>query len=312
MKSPVLVFLLLFFSPFGFAQLQEGKDSVVKDSGQTLPANQQIRDSVAVRDSTQKDSVEKLLPPPIIRFDTAVFSAPGFYQIKDPIRLIISPRVQESKDVFFYILVTLVLFFAVLRNSFNRYIKDLMRLFFRTTIKQRQIKEQMMQDPLPSLLLNLLFLLSGSFFINLLLQYYGLGRHYNFWWLLLYGMVGLALIYFVKFVTLKICGWLFRLSDATDAYIFIVFSTNKVIGIALLPMVILLAFAEGEFFQVALNLSFLLIGMLFLYRFYLSYVSIHRQVKVQVFHFALYLCAFELIPLLLINKLLFQFLSINA
>jgi hypothetical protein len=50
------------------------------------------------------------------------------------------------------------------------------------------------------------------------------------------------------------------------------------------------------------------VGGLFLYRFYLSYVSVYRLVKLQFLHFLLYLAAFEIAPLLLINKLLFQFL----
>jgi hypothetical protein len=32
-------------------------------------------------------------------------------------------------------------------------------------------------------------------------------------------------------------------------------------------------------------------------------------VRISLFHFFLYLCAFEIIPLLLINKLLFRFLG---
>ena len=41
----------------------------------------------------------------------------------------------------------------------------------------------------------------------------------------------LAVIYLVKFVGLKIIGWLFNMRHAADSYIFIVFIINKVIGI---------------------------------------------------------------------------------
>jgi len=198
------------------------------------------------------------------------------------------------------------------RNGFARYSHDLFSLFFRTTLKQRQIKEQLMQAPLPSLLLNLLFFMSGGLFINLLLYHAGLDAGFSFWLLFLYCIIGLAAVYIIKFVTLKVCGWLFRMSETTDTYTFIVFTTNKIIGIALLPFTILLSFTTGTVQQVAFTLSLILVGALFLYRYFLSYVSIHRQIKINLFHFLLYLLAFEIIPLLLINKVLFTLLGENS
>jgi hypothetical protein len=169
-----------------------------------------------------------------------------------------------------------------------------------------------MQAPLPSLLLNILFFMCGGLFINLLLQYKGLGTHFNFWLLMLYCMAGLAIVYIVKFLTLKISGWLFKLSYATDVYTFIVFTTNKIMGIALLPFIILLSFTSGTLLQTAVICSLILVGGLFLYRYFLSYVSLNRQVKINLFHFLLYLLAFEIVPLLLINKVLLQVLGENS
>jgi hypothetical protein len=108
---------------------------------------------------------------------------------------------------------------------------------------------------------------------------------------------------------LKFLGWALQVKEATNVYIFIVFTTNKIIGIALLPFLIVLAFTNGMISQVAITLAVSMVIGLFAYRFFLSYVSIHRQVKISFFHFLIYLCAFEIIPLLLINKLLFTFLS---
>jgi len=51
------------------------------------------------------------------------------------------------------------------------------------------------------------------------------------------------------------------------------------------------------------------VGLLFLYRFYLSFATIEGRLKISFFHFMLYLIGFEIVPLLLINKLLFRFLG---
>jgi hypothetical protein len=76
-----------------------------------------------------------------------------------------------------------------------------------------------------------------------------------------------------------------------------------------LPFIIGLAFMEQQVYEIVFTLSLFVLGVLFTYRFYLSYVSLQKQVSVSFFHFILYLAAFEIAPLLLINKLLLVFFS---
>jgi hypothetical protein len=269
-----------------------------------------FQDSVPRIDTAMVDTVQAIvIQPPYIRFDTVLYKQHLFYKVDNPIRFIAPKRVWQGKDALFYACIGLLLFFAFVRNAFPRYLQDMFRLFFRTTLKQRQVKEQMMAAPLPSLLLNILFILSGGLLITILLRYYGLGDQYEFWQLLLYAAAGLATIYLGKFIVLKLCGWLFRLSDATDAYTFIVFTTNKVLAIAWLPFIILLVFTGGLSQQLFITAVLIITGGAFLYRFFLSFATIHKGIKLNAFHFILYLLAFEIAPLLLINKLLFTYLS---
>lgn len=213
----------------------------------------------------------------------------------------------NGKETLFYLLISLLLFFALLRQSFPKYFNDLFRLFFRTTIKQRQIREQLMQTPLPSLMLNGFFVISAGLYINFLLQHFQLKPVENFWLLFLYCTLGLSVIYFIKFIGLKLSGWLFNIREAADSYIFIVFVVNKIIGIFLLPFLVLLAFMQGPGYSVALVLSWCGAGLLILYRLVLTYGAVRNQIKVNPFHFFLYLCAFEIAPLLLIYKVLLVF-----
>ncbi len=218
----------------------------------------------------------------------------------------------KGKEWIFYLLIFLLMVFGALRRIFPKYFSDLFRLFFRTTIKQRQIKEQLVQTPLPSLLLNGFFVISTGLYIAFLLQYFHLDPFENFWLLLLYSIAGLSAVYFIKFAGLKISGWLFGMEETAEAYIFIVFVVNKMLGILILPFLLLIAFAQGNLFTAGLALSWCLVGGLLLYRFILTYAAIRNQVKLNPFHFFLYLCAFELAPLLLIYKGLLIFLGINA
>lgn len=216
-------------------------------------------------------------------------------------------RRPTGKEWLFYFLVLLFMIFAILRRAFPKYFGDLFRLFFRTTLKQRQIREQLMQTPLPSVLLNGFFVLSASLYICFLFQFFKVDPTGGFWTLYLYICAALSAIYFMKFVVLKFSGWLFNLGQAANAYVFVVFIINKMIGILLLPFLLLLSFSEGNIYTVAMSLSWCLVGGLLVYRFILAYGALHNLVKVNIFHFLLYLLAFEVIPVLLIYKALISY-----
>jgi len=214
----------------------------------------------------------------------------------------------HGKEMLFYVVIFLLIIFGLLKLGFAKYFGDLLRVFFRTTLKQRQIKEQLIQTPLPSLMFNIFFVASAGLYMNFLFHHFKFTPVNNFWLMYLYCCIGLSVVYLVKFVGLKICGWLFNMRQAADSYIFIVFIINKVVGFSVLPFIILLAFTDGTVYTVSLILSLFTVGGLFLYRFILGYGAIHNEVKFNLFHFFLYICAFEVAPLLLIYKLLLFFL----
>ena len=102
------------------------------------------------------------------------------------------------------------------------------------------------------------------------------------------------------------------MSEAADSYVFIVFIINKMIGILLLPFLVVLAFAVGNVYTVGLTLSWCLFGGLLIYRLILSFGAVRNQVRVNLFHFFLYLCAFEIAPLLLVYKGLLLYFGITT
>lgn len=323
-----LVLLLLALT--GFVSAQNNTDSIRLhdsirlssirggDSGGTITAQQSII-------SLFSDSISKISPKDNSWkwADSIPFSLqnlqweqmkrnPYFGFASTPVTLRSDIRQVSRKELLFYLLIAILLGYAFLKNAFPKYFNDLFRLFFRTTLKQRQIKEQLMQTPLPSMLLNGFFVITGSLYISFLLQHYNLEIPGGFWLGFAYCCLGLSAIYFVKFVGLKISGWLFSMRGTADNYIFIIFVVNKMIAILLLPFIILLAFATPPVYDAALVGSFCLVGGLFCYRIILTFAAIRNQVKVNPFHFFLYLCAFEIAPLLLIYKGLLLFFGITT
>jgi len=254
----------------------------------------QLKDSVRIKDSLQlvqqatdslqKKLAEKQLPVQILKDGDKKFFT--------------------GKEYLFYYLIFLLILFGLLRRAFAKYFYDLFRVFFKTTLKQRQAQEQLLQSALASVFMNSFFVLSAGLYVNFLLQYFQLVISDNFWLQYMYCAGALAVIYLVKYIGLKITGWLFNVSNATDSYIFIVFIINKMLGIFLLPFLLLLAFATDLLYSSAMFISWVGIGFLLIYRFILSYGAVRKEVKLNSFHFILYILGFEVVPLLLIYKLL--------
>ncbi len=276
-------------------------------------------DSLQRLDSLVADSLAKVTPPirdtmrPVLQYSFASDSfrflrSRPFFSFTNPVRYTISFREWRGKEAVFYGVIGILLLFALIKNSFRRYLSDLFSSYFRTTVRQRQVKEQLLQNPLPSLLFNAFFVVSAALFVSLLFTHFNSAESIPFWMALAYCALALAVIYGGKYLVLKFFGWVFQLSAATETYIFVVFSTNKVMGILLLPFNILLAFTSGTLKEAAVTLSLIVVVCLFIYRFFLAWISVNRSMPVNLFHFVMYLAAFEILPLLLINKLLFLFL----
>jgi hypothetical protein len=269
----------------------------VKDSGAVKDSMLLASDSAATSDSMQmKGMTDSIIAKPaadtLMKRETK--SGAG--------------KIFSGKEYLFYYLLFLFLLFGWFRRAFAKYFNDLFRVFFRTTLKQKQIREQLLQSPLPSVLMNCFFVLSVGLYVNFLLLHFQLFIVENFWLQYVYVMSALAFIYLIKFLGLKITGWLFHVQEATESYIFIVFIINKMLAIALLPFLALLAFTSGSVYNTSLNLSWIIAGLLFGYRFILSYGAVRNEIKFNPFHFILYVIGFEIVPLLLIYKLLLYIL----
>jgi hypothetical protein len=226
-----------------------------------------------------------------------------------PEKQTISIRNVQSNDGIFYYIVALVLYLGLMRLFFYKYVNTMFTLFFRATLRQQQLREQLLQAPLPALLMNVFFVVTLATYCTFLAIHFRLPFAESFWTTLFYAIILIACIYFVKFIFLNIVGWIFGISNVTDTYIFIVFLINKMIGIFLLPVIALLAFPSPTLLPVALMLSYVLVGGMLFYRFIISYRPVRSEIKVNRFHFFLYLCAFEIAPLLLIYKVLMTFVD---
>jgi hypothetical protein len=154
----------------------------------------------------------------------------------------------------------MIFLLALFRRSFPKYWSDLFRLFFRTTLRQRQLRDQLELASLPSLLLNIFFFLSLAFFLSLYLSAEGWNPFAGYWQLWGVLLIGLLVMYTVKWLGLRFAAWVFGQSAIGEDYTFLIFTVNKMMGLLLFPAVIGLAFTEGILWEWSMVISLILIG----------------------------------------------------
>ncbi|HEY5369931.1 MAG TPA: DUF4271 domain-containing protein [Hanamia sp.] len=232
-----------------------------------------------------------------------------FINVKDPpVFFEEQPHQSYRKEFLFYSLCLIVLILGIFKSFYKGFFGNLFRVYFNTSLRQTQLADQLSQAKLPSFILNLFFVITAGVYIWLLFNIYNPSRLANNKFLLAFCMLIIALLYFIKFCLLKFTGWVSDISQTTNNYIFVIFLVNKITGILLVPVIILLAFLQTAWIPVVANISFMILGLLFLSRYIKSYGALDKKLPMNAFHFILFILAAEIIPLILIYKIAIDYL----
>lgn len=286
--------------------------AVAQDTLQLAKPVDTLAAKTAAVDSLKKDSAYKAMLSTVPTFDSC-----RNYVIKKLVRLnlygkpeffIEKEKQVNDKDWLFYYILGLGFLFALLKLSYTRYFNDLFRVFFRTSLRVNQIREQLVQSGLQSLLYNIFFAVSAGTYVYLLGTWFNVSVKLPELLIPLIASAIIAVLYLGKYLFLNFSGWLFGMKNATEAYAFIVFLINKIIGVALLPFIVIIAFSGHQLAGIAITASLAMITGLFLYRFLRAYNPIQANLKVGRFHFFIFFLGFEIAPLLVIYKVLVQFI----
>lgn len=308
MPRQVLITTLFLLLPFWMVAQQP-------DSIQSAIDTSHAKNSTLVSDTTKTtDSlgVLNIKPVQVVKEDQLQkILAQNIYlnSAGKPATFIQSPRKYVSKDGIFYSLAVLIFLFALLKFIYARYFSNMFRVFFNTSLRQSQLTDQLLQAKLPSMLFNLFFVLISGWYVYLLFEHYAKTPDHSQWQAIFICAAGLMVIYSGKYAILKFIGWVTGYRQETDTYIFIIFLINKIIAVLLIPIVAIIAFSDTRIANIALLVSFIIIGLMLLMRFFRSYSLLQNRLKVGRFHFLLYIVGVEIIPLLVIYRLALLYMS---
>jgi hypothetical protein len=188
---------------------------------------------------------------------------------------------------------------------FPRYTSNLFQFFTSLTFSKRLIKEQLENDTRASFWFYGIYFLSTAFLIyEILIGNTGLPISSR--WYILYGLAVsftiLLLVLRIGFI--RLIGWIFNGSDYVESYLFNKRLVNEFAGLLLFPLCVLILLSTGKMKFALLIIAFVLYFLMFSYS-YLRNLSLLRNLsRISFLHFLLYLCAFEVIPILIFIKIL--------
>lgn len=216
-------------------------------------------------------------------------------------------RTAKNDNLYFGLFLLLIAIPATFKLINPGYYKNIFVAYRNPNLSTRQLKEQLSQNSMASLVMDFYFCFSFALLTHAVIAPY----HYfdSIEWIknsdiaqITLLLIGFGIIYIGKNILLKLLGYLFKSEEAFEIFIFNIFLLNKILAFTLLPITALLLFGPPGWRQPVIVVAILIIIFFFIQRYLRSDATFKYLSNYSRLHFFLYLCASEVMPLLILAK----------
>ncbi|NOT38578.1 MAG: DUF4271 domain-containing protein [Saprospiraceae bacterium] len=179
------------------------------------------------------------------------------------------------------------------RNIVTKLYKSTYNLNLFNSLYRENKEENRLMFPL---LYGLYFAALGVFLYQAIVHF----KNHNNAILLVYIIMGIVSIYFIRHVSLKLLAGLYGIGKEVDHYLFNIVCYGSVLAIILIPLDFIIIFSRSEWSRKILYLGVVIIVLTYLLRQLKEIMASSGLWSRSIFHFLLYLCAFEITPLVLL------------
>lgn len=202
-------------------------------------------------------------------------------------------------------LIVMMVFFTWFRLFYYKIFRQLLTSYFNMTASNQIVRDESYLLQRASLVISTIsYLLGGLFLYQISVLY-----DWQIYWLqkglmrfVLFSLI-IAISYSIKMILLRGLSVIFNQEKAAGSYIFNLFLMIMMAGLILFPANIFLAYSSAEVKQFVAIASIVLIGLMFLFRLSRAVRIWFSIPQFSFFYLFLYLCAFEVAPLLVVWKL---------
>lgn len=216
---------------------------------------------------------------------------------------------QYREDWMVLVIIAAIATFGWVRSFYNKYLAQLFSSVYNFQIAYKLFNEKNNVSQRVSFILNTVFILNISLFVYLILSYFKIKLPpYN--GLIIYFAICaiFILLYFLRYTLFKLVGASSGNSKVASVFIFNTFVYNKIFGGAIIPVLLILPYID---FQYKIGLIFTgvsLFAIIFSFRL-IRAVQICIKINFSILYLILYICAVEILPMLLIGKVISNLLA---
>ena len=155
----------------------------------------------------------------------------------------------------------------------------------------------------PYMLLYFSFFINAGIFLMLLWRRLGWIETGTFSLLVLF-VGGVAGIFALKHLMLKVIEYAFPVSKEVKQYSFMIIIFSIILGLFLVPVNVMVAYSPSSFINGVIYVAVGVIILVYLFRTFRSLFLASKYITFHKFHFFMYLCTVEIAPALVLSKLL--------
>jgi hypothetical protein len=209
-----------------------------------------------------------------------------------------------SQDWVLIILLSSLVAIGWTRVFYNKFILLVFKAAFNYQLSYKLFRENNSVYQRTSFLFNIHFVLSISLFIYLCLHYYLVfpeNKNHALYFLIISVIV--LSFYLLKYVVYKILAYIIKEENVTNEYLHNTFIYNKILGITLLPLIISIPYIMPLLQEPLIILGLITIAIFFIMSLVRGFV-VTMKTNISIFYLILYLCVLEILPILVLLKLL--------
>lgn len=213
-------------------------------------------------------------------------------------------RRMPDNTFMFLLLVALLIVLTTLKLAFSNDFTDLFRSVASSNIASQIVRTSREDLSLSSFLMNGIFVVSMSIFTRFVLlhfyPYSALSDNFS-----IVKLIILFTFFFVaKFALLRYIGNLFELRASVDEYLFNLSAIVRTIGIAMIPILFMLYASSEKYFLFIFITSLVILSAGVVMIVIRGLSTSYKVMYSSVYHFLIYICVGEILPVFLFIKLL--------
>lgn len=201
---------------------------------------------------------------------------------------------QQVRSMLFWFLLFLTFMLAIAVNLNRGLVAKLYRTSFNLNLFNILYRDSREESRLIFPLLYGLYFAGLSIFIYLSLIVF---KQSNYSLLLIVLAAAVMVVYLVRHLSLRLLASVFKIGKEVDHYLFNIICFGSLMAIILIPLDFVIAFSREEWARKLIILGSLFLMIAYLFRQLKEILASSNLWSRSIFHFLLYLCAFEFAPL---------------